>query len=383
MRDRPLFFGIPELLRMRDLTPEQAFRVELPIFAWPPLAWQAQSALVHMEVDYEPSHVGEHQLTAFLDDTLGSDWRRAPVRNEMVWRAMLDRLQREIEQGTWVKLASTKFGTGLVDWVDDLEMPDGGRWQVNRKGHNSSIGGALRWQLDYVYRQRSMRAGANQEKDGGAQVEREVAAAAWRVAPPMPKAPKPQTTVEVPELGQSANAILAKSPTLQRDLKELAAKKWELSYGQSGKGSFANRVSDDSDSPSQIVLDGIYKNDPRGAIQTLAHEVGHAKYTYAVDPTNKAACVNSFLSDEGAATIKNIEVQREILANGGPDIGIAGDPRNHSAYNRAYDSYLQSGNAKQARSDIGAILGNGEYTSNTRQTYGSYYGDWCENNAGK
>ncbi len=71
------------------------------------------------------------------------------------------------------------------------------------------------------------------------------------------------------------------------------------------------------------------------------------------------------------------------MANGGPDIGIAGDPRNHAAYNRAYDSYLQSGNASQARSDIGTIYGNGEYTSRTNQTYGKYYGDWCESNAGK
>jgi hypothetical protein len=52
-------------------------------------------------------------------------------------------------------------------------------------------------------------------------------------------------------------------------------------------------------------------------------------------------------------SLKNIEVQREILANGGPDIGLAGDPRNHAAYNQAYDEYLKSGNTHQTRHDIG------------------------------
>ncbi|TKC91160.1 hypothetical protein FAZ69_07295 [Trinickia terrae] len=119
----------------------------------------------------------------------------------------------------------------------------------------------------------------------------ELATAARRAAPPMPEAPKPQTTVEVPEQGQSANAILAKSPTLQKDLRELAMRDWRIRYGDAGKGSMATRV---PDGESLITLDSIYKNNPRGAIQTLAHEVGHAQYIYTVDFSNQAACTNSF-----------------------------------------------------------------------------------------
>jgi hypothetical protein len=367
----------PELLRLRDLIPEQAPRVTLPIFAWKAIEAQAQASLVHTESGYSPVRVSEHQLTQFLDATLGTQWRIAPVRDSRVWQNRLDLLRREIERGRWVVLRSD-IGSGLVDWVEDPEALDGGHWRVNLRGERSGIGEVLRWHLELVYRERSIRSpGASEIVHAVKEAMTPVRRAA---SIPVPKAPKPQTDDIAPGLGTSANAILAKSPTLQRDLEDLAEQNWIVLYGEPGKGSFVQRS---SDMPSRIVLDGIYKENAPGTIQTLAHEVGHAKYMFTVDLTNKAACLDSFLSDEGAATLKNIEVQREVLANGGPDIGIAGDPRNHSAYNRVYDGYLKSGNARTARRDIGSIFGSGEYTSNTRQTYGSYYGDWCENNAGK
>ena len=133
-------------------------------------------------------------------------------------------------------------------------------------------------------------------------------------------------------------------------------------------GSYANRTM------KTITLDGNLKADPIAATQTLAHEVGHATYPYSQDISSKAGYVAGSLADEGAATMNNIRVQREVLANGGPDIGIAGNPANHATYTSAYDQFLKDGNAGAARNAIGAQFGKGEFTSNTHQPYADYYG---------
>lgn len=78
--------------------------------------------------------------------------------------------------------------------------------------------------------------------------------------------------------------------------------------------------------------------------------------------------------------MNNIKARREILANGGADIGIAGNSANHAAYNKAYDQFLKDGNADAARQAIGAQFGKGEITSNTKQPYAEYYGGWYDNN---
>lgn len=76
--------------------------------------------------------------------------------------------------------------------------------------------------------------------------------------------------------------------------------------------------------------------------------------------------------------MNNIKVQREILSNGGPDIGVAGNSANHAAYNAAYNQYIKDGNASAAQQAIGAKFGTGEITSNTGQSYADYYGGWYD-----
>ncbi|WP_353506174.1 hypothetical protein [Variovorax brevis] len=110
----------------------------------------------------------------------------------------------------------------------------------------------------------------------------------------------------------------------------------------------------------------------------MAHEVGHALYPYKDDFSSKAAYVGGALADEAAATMNNIKVQREIISNGGPDIGIAGDMKNHETYNSAYDKFLATGNAETARNSIGTQIGRGEITSNSKEPYAVYYGNWYE-----
>ncbi len=94
------------------------------------------------------------------------------------------------------------------------------------------------------------------------------------------------------------------------------------------------------------------------------------------------AFLKSSLGDEGAATLSNIKVQREIMANGGPNIGVAGNHANAPGYNAAYNQYAKDGNAEKARDTIGAIFGKGEKTSNSGESYADYYGDWYDKTFG-
>ncbi len=170
-------------------------------------------------------------------------------------------------------------------------------------------------------------------------------------------------------LGDDVDKLAGKSPSLQADMKKLKDDGWKIKYGAPGGGSFAIRGEEQT-----ITLDGNLRGNVTATTQTLAHEVGHAIYPFKGDSSSKAAYVNGTLADEGAATVNNIKVQREILANGGQDIGIAGNGANHAAYNKAYEQFLKDGNAEAARQAIGAQFGKGEITSNTHQPYAEYYG---------
>ena len=189
-------------------------------------------------------------------------------------------------------------------------------------------------------------------------------------------------------LEEAVDKLAAQSPTLQSDLKKLQADGWKVDYGTSGAGSFADRTS----VPPKITIDGALKGATEQATQTLAHEVGHALHDYKADYTSKEKFLSGTLGDEGAATLKNIQVQREILKNGGPDIGIAGLAANHPAYNAAYDQLQTAASAANAteatkaaaesaaRDAIGKVFGTGETTSTTGQSYADYYGGWYDKN---
>jgi type VI secretion system secreted protein VgrG len=173
-------------------------------------------------------------------------------------------------------------------------------------------------------------------------------------------------------LNSEVKALIDKSPTLEKNLQTLKEGGWEIEFGSAGGGSYAKR------DKKLIVIDGNEEGHPEQVAQTLAHETGHALYSYAEDCSSRTAYVNGALSDEGEDTLTNIKVQREIIANGGPDIGIAGNPANHAAYNAAYDQALKDKNEVAAREKIGQIFGSGETTSNTGQAYEDYYGEWYD-----
>ena len=183
-------------------------------------------------------------------------------------------------------------------------------------------------------------------------------------------------------LGTAVDRIAAQSPSLQGGLRQLQEEGWDIEYGPAGEGTYAIQEGD----VSRIVIDGDMRDAPETVTQLLAHEVGHASNPYEQDLSSKAAYVNGALKDEGAAVLNNIKVQREIIASGGPDIGINGSPANHAGYNAAYDQLLSNGNSEAARSAVGRLWGS--ETSSVKVdgqfvTYNDYYGSWYDDNVGE
>ncbi|MDK3078040.1 type VI secretion system Vgr family protein [Enterobacter hormaechei] len=175
--------------------------------------------------------------------------------------------------------------------------------------------------------------------------------------------------------GEDVDSLVDKSPTMRNDIATLKKRGWTFEEGEAGKGTFANRQK------RVITVDKNELGNPNAVVQSLSHESGHALYEPNIDFSSRDAYLNSTLSDEGAATLNNIRVQREIIANKGGDIGIAGNPANQTQYNRIYDS-LERGAIKEseARTQIGRIFGKGEQTSTTGQYYEDYYGGWYDKN---
>ncbi|WP_310589928.1 PAAR domain-containing protein [Fibrella aestuarina] len=181
-------------------------------------------------------------------------------------------------------------------------------------------------------------------------------------------------TTVITGLGVDFDAFAALSPTLQDQIRTLQSQGWTFQYGTPGGGSFADR------STQTITVDPNERGNPTALGQTVSHETGHALYPYRADVSSRNAYVRGALADEGAATLNNIRIQREIVANGGADIGIAGNPANQQAYNNAYNQYERDGNEARARDTIGGIFGRGERTSTTNQPYEDYYGGWYDQN---
>lgn len=86
----------------------------------------------------------------------------------------------------------------------------------------------------------------------------------------------------------------------------------------------------------------------------------------------------SDLKDEGEATIMNIKVRQEILNNGGPDIGVAGN--NSQKYIDSYNQhYVKGKDRDKAREEIGKVFADGERPStDPNKTYREYYSERFE-----
>jgi len=123
-----------------------------------------------------------------------------------------------------------------------------------------------------------------------------------------------------------------------------------------------------------VVDENAIGQGPRIA-RSLSHEVGHHLFTEGPDRTSKQAYVNSMLRGEAAATLSNVQVQREILAAGGPDIGVSGTGNRPQQY-VAIAVELQAGriNRSQALGQIAEVFKTEAPSVGPHANYELYYG---------
>ena len=148
---------------------------------------------------------------------------------------------------------------------------------------------------------------------------------------------------------------------------------WDVIYGPAGGGNIINRLD------KTITIDSNSQSNPAEVVRLLTYELGHAQYSTTLDASSKTAYLNAIFRNEGAAIMKSIQVQREIMENGGPDIGLPCHPDNHATYNEIYDQYLADGNMAVACLAIGDIFAKYEAPPiSPNQTYEDYFNSYYD-----
>lgn len=166
--------------------------------------------------------------------------------------------------------------------------------------------------------------------------------------------------------------LLAKSPTLQAALSQARRDGIVIEWGPAGGGtSLAPGV--------KIIIDENAIGQGSSIARSLSHEVGHHLFTEVPDRTSKQSYVNSMLRGEAAATLSNVHVQREIVAAGGPDIGVSGTGSRPQQYG-AIAVELQAGriNRSQALGQIAEVFKTEAPSVGPHATYEQYYGAYYD-----
>ncbi|MBO0880068.1 MAG: FHA domain-containing protein [Mycobacterium sp.] len=127
------------------------------------------------------------------------------------------------------------------------------------------------------------------------------------------------------------------------------------------------------------------KHDASRMVESIAHELGHAakrpRRAFIWNDLTRKGYIRAGLNDEGEAVWNEIEVAREILARGGPDILRSGDREVAEAYQkleRIYDDCLEAGSTRKAYwkaiRAMGDIYGNFPPGGTTFKNYSEYLG---------
>lgn len=179
-------------------------------------------------------------------------------------------------------------------------------------------------------------------------------------------------------INDEAWKIASKSPTLLDEWGKLKADGWEFTF-KPDEGTYT-RYGTPGEPGKVINIDPNLKNDPAQLVNAISHEIGHARYgAPTIDRSSRESCIQSQLDNEGAATMNMIKVEREILANGGPDIVRPGG--SDDKFERIYDNYLQAGSTQGAYQTaitaIGKEFGSLHPSTEPASTYHDYYGQGC------
>lgn len=370
----------PQVIRLRELRPEQAHHVLTPIAAWVAVSSTVESLLSTGKPCRNRPGIGAEALVEEVQRSMGERGRYYRTMAERDPR--MEACRRLFRYGEFVVLGNA-FDR-IVDVENDASRPGHNRWIITRFGRSADNAHALLRHMDELERRRGMPHASPRvplsiwqppeyANAGAAPLQEKSDSVALELTPSEHSGETRRKSIAAfmkEDVSDEARGLVEKSPSLQHDLKTLEDANWRIQYGVRGGGSYAMR-----DPDKVIVIDSVKKDSSTQLIQALSHESGHALYPYNDDYSSKEAFLSATKADEGAATMNNIKIQREIIANGGSDIGISG--KNYETYKLAYDQYLKDGDADAARNVIGKAFGD-EKTSTTGQNYDDYYGDWYD-----
>jgi hypothetical protein len=199
-------------------------------------------------------------------------------------------------------------------------------------------------------------------------------------------ADKPAPGKFVSGLGPEVDNLLNLSPTLQKLWQKAHSEGWQFQAGHYGKRSNA----DPNDHVIRINLDDAAPGaDRAGRLASLiSHEIGHAANDLQpiIEAPNKSDFVAKNtelqLKQEGDAAFENARVRDEIIANGGPDIGIRGgdDPKYIAVYENFKAGKISEA---EARSQMGVIQGQepdalGDNPPSRKDNYEKNYGQYWD-----
>ncbi|WNV15241.1 XVIPCD domain-containing protein [Stenotrophomonas maltophilia] len=179
---------------------------------------------------------------------------------------------------------------------------------------------------------------------------------------------RPASPLDDPSLAP----LLAKSPTLQAGLAQARREGIVVQWGTAGEGTYLV--------PGvKIVIDENAIGQGTRLARSLSHEVGHHLFTEPSNRASKQAYVDSELRGEAPATLSNVQVQREIVAGGGPDIGVSGTGSRPQQYG-TIAAELQAGriNRSQALGQIAEVFKTEAPSVGPHATYELYYGDFYD-----
>ncbi|WP_445978557.1 XVIPCD domain-containing protein [Stenotrophomonas muris] len=171
-----------------------------------------------------------------------------------------------------------------------------------------------------------------------------------------------------PLVDPSLVPLLTKSPTLRAGLAQADHDNLGVEWGPAGGGTYLV--------PGvKIVIDENAIGQGSRIARSLSHEIGHHLFTEQPDRASKQSFVNTSLRGEAAATLSNVQVQREITAAGGPNIGVSGTGDRPQQYG-AIAAKLEAGqiNRNQALSQIADVFKTEAPSVGPHATYELYYG---------
>lgn len=173
----------------------------------------------------------------------------------------------------------------------------------------------------------------------------------------------------------SVRDMVKQSPSLRGEMLRLECDGYTVVPGPAGDGS----ATDVSGKTITIAS----PRDAESMVRSMAHEAGHAigdrpasipiTETMTRDEYVRLSVENDMLG-EGDATFNNAKVRDEIIAAGGPDIGISGTQT--AAYEQVYADFKAGAiNQAEAVERMGALVGSERTSIPPKKPYLEYYGD--------